>query len=610
MSDELHREGLEIDERIVAQGALVRSENRRRLGAPITSGTSMTSSTRVLLRTMEARELDALIDRLVAEYADRVACGRASELDDLVAQVPPERRVDLRRLLALVDVGEGAGGAPIHAPKPLGPGVELGDCRILGELGRGGMATVYRAEQKALKREVALKVLRPGLALDPKQAQRFRREALAAARLDHPNVVRVHDVGAQDGHLFLVMEKVDGGNLAHALSELPPAARRDGKSFRHAIGLQDGEAVADGGGTASFEIEVARFFAVVARAVAAAHARGIVHRDLKPSNILLRRDGSPVVADFGLAKGEGDLGFTLTGEPLGTPYYMSPEQVEQAQARVDARTDVWSLGVTLYETLAGRRPFEGPTTIAVFDAIRRELPPSLRASNPKLSHAAEAVVAKAMERDPARRYASAEELAADLEALAAGRPVAASLMRTILREWHLARGRNWRVAVGAGYFGRPFEYRSTKRLFGLPLLHINVGGYRAGIGARTAKGIVAIGDVAIGVIAVGGIAFGGLAMGGMALGAIAFAGLAAGLLALGGIAAGIVAFGGCAFGAAAIGGLAVGWFALGGKAIGHAIADGHGANAAMVDFYEQHLRPALEVHGASLRRLLDRAIRR
>jgi hypothetical protein len=552
---------------------------------------------------MEDSGLDALIDRLVSEYADRVASGRAGQLDDLLDQVPAARRVAVRRLLEMAEVGE---GAPRHAPKPLGPGVELGGCRILGELGRGGMATVWRAEQKALRREVALKVLRPGLALDPKQAERFRREALAVARLEHPNVVRVHDVGAQDGHLFLVMERVDGGSLAQALSKLPDAAKRGAADFRRAIGLAPGEAVADGGGAESYEVEVARFFAVV-------HAHGIVHRDLKPSNILLRRDGSPVVADFGLAKGEGDLGFTLTGEPLGTPYYMSPEQVEQAQAKVDARTDVWSLGVTLYETFAGRRPFEGPTAIAVFDAIRRELPRPLRALNPRLSRAVEAVVAKAMERDPELRYASAEELAADLEALAIGRPVRAAAALGFLHAWRRrAHGRRFvGVRLGIGFHEAPFEYRSTTTLFGLPLLHVNVAGRRGLSTMRTAKGIVAIGDCALGVIAVGSLAFGGLAMGGLGVGAVSFAGLALGLLAAGGFAIGGIALGGFALGAIAVGGMATGWFAVGGRALGHAIIDGdHGANAAAIEFYEQHLRAWLDGWGDGLRKTLDRLVRR
>jgi tRNA A-37 threonylcarbamoyl transferase component Bud32 len=549
---------------------------------------------------MDPSELDALLDRLVAEYADRVASGRAGELDDLLAHAPIERRVELRRLLELID----AGGLPANAaPRPLGPGVELGGCRILGELGRGGVATVYRAEQKALKREVALKVLRPGLALDPRHAERFRREGHAIARLDHPNVVRVHDVGAEAGHLFLVMEKIEGGNLAEAIRRLPPADRRDGADFRRAVGIAEADAVADGGGTidggsaGSFEVEVARFFAVVARAVAAAHAHGVVHRDLKPSNILLKRGGAPVVADFGLAKGEGDLGNTLTGEPLGTPYYMSPEQVEHAQARVDARTDVWSLGVTLYEVLAGRRPFEGPTTIAVFDAIRREPPKRLRDLNPRLSRDVEAVVSKALAHDPADRYASAEALAADLDSIALGGRVRAP-------RWSARRHGRWHLTVGAGYYGRPIEWRSKAELFGLPLVHVNLSGARGFGRMRIAKGIVAIGDLAVGVVALGTVAIGVLGIGALGMGVVGFGGLALALLAVAGVAAGGIAIGGVAAGIFAFGGFAAGWWALGG--VGRSWL----SHAEMAEIYQQWLRGALGFASEAAQRVLDRVLLR
>src|SRR6185369_13983920 len=267
------------------------------------------------------------------------------------------------------------------------------------------------------------------LAVDPRQVARFRREGLAIARLEHPNVVKIHDVGQQDGHLYLVMELIDGKDLAKALEELPPAAQRTGADLERALRSDGGATVPTEGSTdrskgnssGSFERAVARLFAPIARAVAAAHAAGVIHRDLKPSNLLLRRDGTPVVADFGLAKGDaglGDLATSLTGEPIGTPFYMSPEQIEQTRAKVDARTDVYSLGVTLYELLAGRRPFRGDTAIQLFDAIRREFPPPLRRFNPNLSRDVEAVVAHAMARLPEERYASAAELAADLDLLA------------------------------------------------------------------------------------------------------------------------------------------------------------------------------------------------
>ncbi|MSR48274.1 MAG: serine/threonine protein kinase [Planctomycetes bacterium] len=393
------------------------------------------------------RELQAaLLDRLVGEYADRVAAGRADATADLLAAVGPDEQPELRRLFALIAATDGIAGASGGGAAPLLPGTVLGGCKLIEELGRGGMASVWRAEQLELKRAVAVKVLRPGLALDPRQADRFRREALAIARLDHPGIVRVHAVGAERGQLYLVMELIEGRTLAQALQALPPVAERTAASFAHALAPQVRESATSKAdvarGVLGYERAVARLFAAIARAVAAAHARGVVHRDLKPSNVLLRRDGAPVVADFGLAKGDGDLARSLTGEPVGTPWYMSPEQVEQSSASIDARTDVWSLGVMLYEALCGARPFDGPTTIALFDKIRHQLPPLLQARAPGCSRDAEAVVAKALARDRDERYASADALAEDLEALASGRAVAAARCGTSAR-------RGVRVAIGA-----------------------------------------------------------------------------------------------------------------------------------------------------------------
>jgi len=180
---------------------------------------------------MESQDLDELLDRIVALYADRVANGRAGDVDDLLSQVPDAQRPALARCLEMVELG----AAPLAVPKPLVPGSVLGGCRIVATIGRGGVATVHRAEQTALRRTVALKVLRPGLAVDPRQVARFRREGLAVARLEHPNVVKIHDVGQQDGHLYLVMELVDGKDLAKALEELPPAPARTGADLERAL---------------------------------------------------------------------------------------------------------------------------------------------------------------------------------------------------------------------------------------------------------------------------------------------------------------------------------------------------------------------------------------
>jgi hypothetical protein len=475
----------------------------------------------------------AQLDRLVGEYADRAAAGRAEAADDLLAQVEPGERDELRRLLAMVAVGAPARAECVEAA-PVAPGTLLGGCKLITEIGRGGMASVWRAEQLDLKRPVAVKVLRPALALDPRQADRFRREALAIARLDHQGIVKIHAVGAERGRMWLTMELVEGGTLAQALAKTSAAERT----------------------TVTHERAIARCFASIARAVAVAHERGVIHRDLKPSNVLLRRDGSPVVADFGLAKGDGDLARSLTGEPVGTPWYMSPEQVEQGSARVDGRSDVWSLGVMLHEALAGVRPFAGETALALFDQIRRELPPPLRQHAPHCSRDAELVVAKALARQPAGRYASAAALAEDLEALAEGRPVAAR------------KGAHGGLArcVAALQAGQRYEWRSTTHLLGRPLVHVHFAPWRE---RAVARGWIAIGNRAIGVVAIGHVAFGAFAAGNLAIGLLGAVGtVALATVALAAIALGGLAVGGVALGAVAVGGLAIGGVAIGGKAIG------------------------------------------
>ena len=323
--------------------------------------------------TLPDESLEDRLDRLVARYSDLVSAGGRPDRAPLLAEVPAEHRPALDRCFDMVDRGAGAtdeGLAP--APIPLGPGVELGGYRIVRPLGRGGMAMVFLAEQLDLGRTVALKVLRPGLALEPRHVDRFRREARAIGRLNHRNVIQVYDVGEAHGHHFIAMEHVPGPSLAEVLGRLagPPPWRGDDLT---AAGLADRD---DGD---SYERRIAATLARVLEGLAAAHDVGVVHRDLKPSNILIDADGRPVVADFGLAQGDGDLARSLTGAPVGTPYYMSPEQVERTAARVDERSDVYSLGVTLFEALAGERPFRGDTALQVFESIRHDSPPPLRA---------------------------------------------------------------------------------------------------------------------------------------------------------------------------------------------------------------------------------------
>jgi serine/threonine protein kinase len=521
-----------------------------------------------------AAGLDDLLDALVAEYSDLVAAGRAPGPRAFLERVPAEARPGLERCLKMIEAGHAS--AP-GAHQPLVPGLALGRYQLVRELGRGGMALVWLAQDTELRRAVALKILRPGLALEAAHVDRFRREALAIARLEHAHIVRIHDVGCARGFHYLAMEYVEGPSLALVLAALGPArARRwSAEELARAAGIP-----ALGARERTLEQALAALLVPVAEALAAAHAGGVVHRDVKPSNILLRRDGRAVVADFGLAKADGDPALSLTGDTLGTPYYMSPEQAWLAGVSVDHRTDVYSLGVCLFEALAGVRPYEGGSVLEVFEKIRTSVPPALSGFEPRVSRDAAALVRKAMARAPERRHADARALAEDLRALAEGLPTRARLEEggRVRRAWSSYRLYN---------SGLPYEYRSPRSFLGLPLVHV-IGGPRApGQRKRVARGWlaaspeVAIGGLAFGSRAYGGIACGGIACGlvfswgGIALGLLAsFGGMAAALFSFGGTAAGYLALGGCAFGYGAVGGFAVGHYAMGGEARGtHVISE-------------------------------------
>lgn len=341
----------------------------------------------------------------------------------------------------------------VWTPSPVGwrSGDVLGDFEITGEIGRGGMGVVYRARQLSLNRIVALKVLPSTLGQTETAVTRFKKEARAAAKMHHTNIVPVYSQGEHEGHFYYAMELVDGRSLAEIIRTDPtrvrpgrpshapeanPAAAPWGEETSTGLAAPLGvkgpaHSADDAPSTTDLRSvglrrqwsDLALLVSGAAEGLAHAHKQGVVHRDIKPQNLMLGIDGQLHIMDFGLARLLDEPSVTVTGEMLGTPAYMSPEQIGADCRKIDHRTDIYSLGVTLYELLTGRRPFEGATRDQTIARIYAEEPRPPRKLNPQAPIDLETICLRALEKDPRRRYPSAGEMAADLRRFAEDRPI-------------------------------------------------------------------------------------------------------------------------------------------------------------------------------------------
>jgi eukaryotic-like serine/threonine-protein kinase len=312
------------------------------------------------------------------------------------------------------------------APHPLslGTGVSFGEYELLEEIGCGGMGMVYKARQRSLNRIVALKLLLFGPHASQESVKRFRAEAVATAALHHPNIVAIHEVGLSKGQHFLVMDFVDGPSLAKLIGHQPLPAQR-----------------------------AAACVQAIAEAIHYAHECGILHRDLKPSNILIDANDQPRVTDFGLAKrladshlSTPDPQLTLTGQVLGSPNYMPPEQASGQRGALSRRTDVYALGAILYHALTGRPPFVAEGMMETVQQVLNVEPVSPRVFNPSVPADLETVCLKCLEKEPGKRYATAQMLAEELGRFLNGQPVLARPIGRVGKTWRWCR-RNPRLAL-------------------------------------------------------------------------------------------------------------------------------------------------------------------
>jgi eukaryotic-like serine/threonine-protein kinase len=429
---------------------------------------------RILDRYLAALQEGAVLDKsaLLAEHPDL-----AEDLEACLASLEFIRRAEVRPVSP--EAGQDSVG-PIADPD-LGT---LGDFRIRREVGRGGMGVVYEAEQISLGRRVALKVLPFAAALDQRQLQRFKVEAHAAAQLHHTHIVPVFTVGVERGVHFYAMQFIEGRTLAGVISELqrsdsavdphpplrgtfsrrekvrnplPPGegGRRPGEGGQAEPALDADAPVSpltagSSNRTRSFFRAVAELGIQAAEALEYAHSLGVIHRDIKPANLLIDACGSLWVTDFGLAQFHAEPGLTITGDLVGTLRYMSPEQALRRRGIIDQRTDLYGLGVTIYELLTLTPAFPGDDRQQLLRQIADEEPVSPRRLNPAIPRELETIVLKAMAKEPGSRYATPRELADDLRCFLESKPKRARRPSLAERAAKWARRHTGAVATTVG----------------------------------------------------------------------------------------------------------------------------------------------------------------
>ncbi len=372
-----------------------------------------------------AESQDRIIE-LLAEWEEQYRLGNNLTPEELCADDADmrqhlrdriQRRCRLLTQIAPPVTGDVSGDFLTETP-PAVPGYELYEV-----LGSGGMGIVYKARQKAVNRIVALKVVLAGRHCSVSDLVGFRKEAETVARLRHPNVIQIYEVAQHDGRPFLALEYVDGGSLSQSLTGNPVSPSK-----------------------------AAAFMLTIANAIQYVHEHGVIHRDLKPANILLAADGTPKITDFGLAKRLDDGGDqTRTGTVKGTPNYMAPEQALGRTSEIGPATDVYSLGVIMYELLTGRVPFSGETVLETLEQVRTFEPVAVRQLVPKVPRSLDMICLKCLAKDPSRRYSSARLLAEDLQAFLNGESIQArsdsmaqQIARTVSRiDPHLTNFSKW-----------------------------------------------------------------------------------------------------------------------------------------------------------------------